>query len=178
MDTEALAALLEDGPLKEAIRATDTRTRLAVPRAITFTAALYSLGIPPEILGTGRGLASLVQTQGQVGLDRLLDFCPQLVSDLEASLAYVNLDLCSDLLPPALVKDYARDLKLIRQHLPQLQPKGGPPLKPYMAAMQALRPLLVKLLQAGPDRGLEDERDRLHLEELIVEMGRLRGSLG
>jgi phosphoenolpyruvate carboxylase len=30
--------------------------KVSLPRAIPFTASLYSLGVPPEFIGTGRGL--------------------------------------------------------------------------------------------------------------------------
>ncbi len=39
--------------------------KVKLPRAIGFTAALYSLGIPPEFIGTGRGLQS-VKGKGQI----------------------------------------------------------------------------------------------------------------
>jgi phosphoenolpyruvate carboxylase len=36
------------------------------PRAITFTAAMYSLGVPPELVGTGKLLRSLNKAEGEL----------------------------------------------------------------------------------------------------------------
>ncbi len=36
------------------------------PRAIAFTAAMYSLGIPPELVGTGRTLRALTKSEGEL----------------------------------------------------------------------------------------------------------------
>ncbi len=43
----------------------------ALPRAIGFTGGLYSLGIPPELIGTGRGLAQARGKDVEAGLEEL-----------------------------------------------------------------------------------------------------------
>lgn len=44
--------------------------QVKLPRAIGFTGALYSLGIPPEIIGTGRGLKYARETGKEALLEK------------------------------------------------------------------------------------------------------------
>lgn len=57
-----------------------------MPRAITFAAGLYSLGVPPEFIGLGRALAALDYKQ----LQTLQDVMPYLKSEIETAGRYLN----------------------------------------------------------------------------------------
>lgn len=62
--------------------------KVRLPRAIGFTAALYSIGIPPELIGTGRGLKGLsVKGEGEKVLEK---YYLNLRQDLQRAGAYLN----------------------------------------------------------------------------------------
>lgn len=58
-----------------------------VPRAINFTASLYSLGIPPEFIGTGRGIKECLR---QKKLDLVEKYYLGIRTDLERAGRYLN----------------------------------------------------------------------------------------
>lgn len=59
-----------------------------LPRAITFTAGFYSIGVPPEFIGIGRALKSLSPAEMKV----LQDSYPSLKNDYSAAGRYLNMD--------------------------------------------------------------------------------------
>ena len=61
--------------------------RVRLPRAITFTASLYSIGIPPELIGAGRGLKKAARLGG---LDLILKNYIHLKSDLDSAGNFLN----------------------------------------------------------------------------------------
>lgn len=61
--------------------------KVKLPRAIGFTAALYSIGVPPELIGTGRGL-KLVRKQGKQEI--LEKYYVNLKKDLRRAGAFLN----------------------------------------------------------------------------------------
>jgi phosphoenolpyruvate carboxylase len=72
---------------------------ITLPRAITFTAALYSIGLPPEIIA--------LDALSQEDLRFLGDIYINLHSDLEDALRYFN-PRCGELLPGDLAALYGR----------------------------------------------------------------------
>ncbi|MBI5415063.1 phosphoenolpyruvate carboxylase [Candidatus Peregrinibacteria bacterium] len=61
--------------------------KVQLPRAIHFTGALYSLGVPPELIGSGRALR-FAKEQGM--LDLINTLCPYLKEDFRHAGHYLN----------------------------------------------------------------------------------------
>jgi phosphoenolpyruvate carboxylase len=89
--------------------------KVSLPRAINFTAVLYSLGVPPEFIGTGRGL----REAEKLGLSKLVrDNYLNLEADLVHAGKYLNkenLDFLADEYPA--FKDIRDDVKFVEEFL-------------------------------------------------------------
>jgi len=80
--------------------------KVKLPRAIGFTGSLYSIGLPPELIGTGRGLKKIKNK-------KLLEkYYLNIKSDLERSGRFVNTEIIESL--PSNLKD---DVKEIEKYL-------------------------------------------------------------
>jgi phosphoenolpyruvate carboxylase len=76
-----------------------------LPRAISFCASLYSIGLPPELLG----LANLNQHDIKV----ILEHYPNFIHDLRDALAYFDWQSLS-LLPPKIADDIRKTVRLLK----------------------------------------------------------------
>jgi len=78
---------------------------ISLPRAISFCSALYSLGLPPEILG--------LSCLDQEDLALLREVDPGFEADLGDALQYLNEEAYT-LLPPAEAEEIQRTVRLLR----------------------------------------------------------------
>ena len=130
-----------------------------LPRAIPFTASLYTLGVPPEFIGTGRGL----EAARKAGID-VECFYKNFRSDLLLAGAYLNRDNLYELAKHGTGwKEIEKDIFLIEKHL-------GITLGPVTREdnlHRAITSTAYQYLKAGKP-----------LEGAIVESGKIRRSLG
>jgi phosphoenolpyruvate carboxylase len=77
---------------------------VSLPRAISFCSALYSIGLPPEILG--------LSCLGQEDLAFLREVDPGFEADLADALRYLNEEALT-LLPPAEAKEIRTTIRLL-----------------------------------------------------------------
>lgn len=99
--------------------------KVTLPRAIGFTGALYSLGIPPEIIGTGRGIKYAIENN-QIKL--LEKYYLNLKDDLRKAGRFVQKDELIKLAKDSQVwKNILKDIEEIEKYLGEkLEPKTSP----------------------------------------------------
>ncbi|MCS7224662.1 MAG: phosphoenolpyruvate carboxylase [Armatimonadetes bacterium] len=135
-----------------------------LPRAIPFTGAFYSLGVPPEFLGTGRGL---VQAEKEGLLDTLFKYYRNLTLDLKRAgryLCHENVAILASASPQwSQVKD---DIELTSKIL---NLETGPSETGHFLHRN-LTSSILHLWRSGDDQA--------RLLRYIVEAGQIRRSLG
>ena len=135
--------------------------KIKLPRAITFTAALYSIGVPPELIGSGRGLA--IASKSKVSQD-LSQAYIHLKQDLILAGQYLNKDNLKRLekINP-LFKDIREDVNNIERLF-----------KIELGPVNKLHQRHARLTSVILDRFL----NKKNVSRLITMTGQLRRSLG
>jgi len=136
--------------------------KVTLPRAIGFTAALYSVGIPPELIGTGRGLRSASGPDKKVLEKYYLNF----KKDILTAGHYLNKENIKKL-----SKQYS-SFALVKDDIAVLEEYFGSKLEPQTLEEKEHHILTSKIVDS-----LENE-SKEKLTDLIVRAAKLRRSLG
>lgn len=122
--------------------------KVRLPRAIGFTGALYSIGIPPELIGTGRGIRSIQNSEFRIknGLGLLEKYYLNLKQDLKRSGAYLNKrNLHTLALKNKFFKEIEKDVTEIEKYLGEkLEPVTKEELEHQKLSFKILQNLLAK----------------------------------
>lgn len=145
---------------------------LHLPRAIKFTGALYSIGLPPEFIGTGTALEEARAKLGEEACERLLTrYFPSLASDLNFASGYLDLNVASRFLSGACLKEVSRDIEVLQDIFSlKVQPEPS-----YRILLEMMQP---DLLQAGNAGDCMDEEVSQLVCSTLTKMGKIRKSLG
>ncbi|VYU64925.1 phosphoenolpyruvate carboxylase [Clostridium tertium] len=177
IDVTEVVELVKDPKLKEELLSLNTDVNCSVPRAITFTASMYTAGITPEFLGVGRGLREIKEKYGQEGIDKLLEFYPSLIDDLTFAARYTNTKISKGIVNEESRATYKEDFSLACDILGILA-KDYPEEEFYHTLLKSVRPILLHLMGKEEEMFDDVEEEMKILKEWIVKLGKLRGSLG
>lgn len=135
--------------------------KVTLPRAITFTASLYSLGIPPELIGTGRAIKKI---KALGNLELLETHYRNLKADLLRAGAFLNKKTLNHLATSS------RAWKAIQTDVAEIEKYVGGPLGPRIDKEKEHGKITDKIFSE-----LKKEKQIL---EYIEEAALLRQSLG
>lgn len=178
-DMEEIANLVKDQTLKKELMEINTDIHCSVPRAISFTASMYTLGLPPEFIGIGRGLKEVKDKFGDEGINKLLQFYPNLINDLTFASKYVNTSISKGIIPESARMEYKEDFDLACSILELFNANAEINEDDfYHTLLKSIRPIILRLIGKQKDLFHDGEEEQKILNEWIVKMGKLRGSLG
>jgi phosphoenolpyruvate carboxylase len=145
---------------------------LHLPRAIKFTGALYSIGLPPEFIGTGRALQEAREKLGEAACENLLTkYFPSLAGDLNFASGYLDLNVASRFLSEACLKEIRKDIEIVREVF-DLETRPEPS---YRILLEMMQPDLLQAKSAG--ECMDEEVSQLVCSTL-TKMGKIRKALG
>lgn len=178
-DLDGIIDMVKDENLKEELRNINTEVQCAVPRAISFTAAMYTLGMTPEFIGVGRGLKEIKEKFGEEGIEKLLYFYPQLKADLLFASKYTNPSISKGIIDESARLEYVEDFHVACEMLGILNEDNEiDEDELYQTLLKSIRPIILHLVGKQKELFADGEEEQKILNEWIVKMGKLRGSLG
>nr|MDO8082406.1 phosphoenolpyruvate carboxylase [Candidatus Freyarchaeota archaeon] len=149
--------------------------------AIPFTATLYSIGLPPEFIGTGRGLNAVNEWKSEA-LEQLMDVY---YSSLKDSLKYASRFLCMDafqkVLPRRVSEQVKEDLKQIKEYINvdiNLDPSYEIVVKMISEYLSAHTLSKGDIKKEGLYDIIQGENMVEIAQKLILYAGKIRGALG
>ncbi|MFW6280869.1 MAG: phosphoenolpyruvate carboxylase [Halanaerobium sp.] len=174
---DEIAKFVNDKSIKSRLNNLSTNKKFALPRAITFTASLYSIGLPPVFIGTGRGLKEIKNRWGKSGLDKFLNNYPSLKADLEFASEFVNFKNINRFFNQKAVEYIEKDISICCEllDLDICQDKNIIKSGMYHILMDSSLGVLSHLQKAA---NFSRPKEVELLENWLKEMGSIRGSLG
>lgn len=175
---KVLAAYVEEPELRLELQQLEIPRGLDLPRAITFTGAFYTLGFPPEFLGTGRALGELHARGGKEELAEFLSFYPSLKADLAYAGRFLNLNVARAFLSREACSLAEQDVNLCQELLGLETGPKTPDEQFYHILMQTAQPMLKHLIGEGNELVESVQQERQLVKNWIIRMGQIRGALG
>ncbi len=153
-------------PSQGSIYYTRTYGEIRLPRAITFTCILYTVGIPPEIIGLGRALEKIKKMFNL----NISDFYPLFEKELDFLSEFINLNAARLILPKDVIKLIEKDIGNL-----DLESKAD---SMHAEISEIIVPYFLAYLNGSKKNLFKIEEVTRVKDELIIRMGKLRKSLG